>query len=288
MRVIALLSFLALASADELWGNEGHAIVANIAQSFLTPEGKAGVLKYLPLTHGLLGPIASWADDIRNDRHWTSGLHFINSPDWTCTYIPTRDCGKDECVDGAIHNYTKRMADNALPAVQHEEAIKFLVHFVGDIHQPLHVGFASDKGGNSITGTFFGASLNLHSLWDSRMLDRRIATGGFRTQANFTDYLLNRLTRGNWTTMVPGWQKCHTATAFDACSTEWASESISLACKNSYVDADGTTHLKKGFALSDAYFNRNWPVLETQFAKAGVRLAHVINRVFSPKRMAFQ
>lgn len=111
-----------------------------------------------------LESVSTWADQIKSDPayKWSSALHFINTPDWQCAFTPTTDCAGDRCLYGAILNYTARSTDKT--GEQQYEALKFLDHFLGDIHQPLHVAFQSNLGGNTIKGTFLGESGNLHHV----------------------------------------------------------------------------------------------------------------------------
>jgi hypothetical protein len=143
------------------WGPVGHSIIARLAQSQLGDTAMERI-RYLVPWHwnGNLSAMASWADDILypntnptgfDNWQWTRPSHYINIPDWNCTYQVERDCIDDICVDGAIRNYTKRL-ETDLDDVQHKEALYFLIHYVGDIHQPLHTGFASDYGGNNVRG----------------------------------------------------------------------------------------------------------------------------------------
>ena len=143
------------------WGPVGHSIIARLAQSQLTGAAKDRI-RYLVPWHwnGNLSAMASWGDDILypntnptgfDNWQWSRPLHYINMPEWSCNYRRERDCINDICVDGAIRNYTERL-ETDLGDIQHQEALYFLIHFVGDIHQPLHVGFANDYGGNNIRG----------------------------------------------------------------------------------------------------------------------------------------
>jgi hypothetical protein len=147
------------------WGATGHSLVAKIAQTTLTSDSKQFVRDHLPwFTAGDLSMVGSWADTILYpdtdpvdylNWQWSKELHYVNTPDWVCNYDRNRDCdwaGGQRCIDGAIQNYTKRLADTQQDDIQRQEALKFLVHFIGDIHQPLHGGFAGDRGGNSIRG----------------------------------------------------------------------------------------------------------------------------------------
>lgn len=147
------------------WGPDGHALVASIAQTLLTKDSLTFVRNHLPwYTSGNISMLASWPDYIIYpdtnpvdylNWQWSKQLHYVNTKDWACTYDRTKDCdwnGGKACVDGSIQNYTNRLADSQQDNVQREQALKFLVHFIGDAHQPLHGGFASDLGGNSIHG----------------------------------------------------------------------------------------------------------------------------------------
>jgi len=281
MRRTVLLVLLATAcSAQVSWGPTGHATLAAIARGYLGSNAAKLCQTLLPEVQGDLSQVASWADDVRTDPayKWSAPLHFINTPDWVCTYTQSRDCKGGVCVDGAIQNFTSRVANTKLSQAQRAEALKFLVHFIGDIHQPLHVGFKSDLGGNTITGTFMGSSTNLHSLWDSGVINKRLSDDFSRSAAKWLSWLQGQL-KGAWSSKINGWKRCQSSAPSSACSSDWASESIGLACSNAYVNSDGKTHLATGFKLDDAYYNRNIPVIEQQVAKGGIRLANVLNSI---------
>lgn len=144
------------------WGLEGHALVVHLAESQLTQEASDWIKPLLPwFVDGNLTAVASWADDIIHDNsnhfdyrnwQWSKPLHYIDLPDWVCNYDVKRDCINDVCVDGALRNYSKRIIAADLHHIQHQEALMFLVHFAGDVHQPLHVSFTGDLGGNKVKG----------------------------------------------------------------------------------------------------------------------------------------
>jgi hypothetical protein len=160
----------------------GHYMTAAIAQGYLSPAAQNGCNNLLPSVDGDIGLVASWADEVARDEYpWSPQLHFINTPDWSCDYSQTRDCfGSYDnaplaCVDGAIQNYTAQLAAGD-QNYNLTEALMFLVHFIGDIHQPLHVGFTGDEGGNTISGTYEGQDgIKLHHVWDYNMIEQRIA-----------------------------------------------------------------------------------------------------------------
>jgi len=260
------------------WGRAGHAIQAAVAQHMLNAHANDEVRYLLQADGGLMADIASWADGVKNMYPWSSALHYADVPDWLCAYNHARDCGNEVCVDGAIQNYTARL--HTVPDyAQQNEALKFLVHFVGDTHQPLHAGFLSDLGGNSITGTFMGRSTNLHSLWDTGLVQKRIDDDFGSDEDKFISYLYSEIS-GPWAAQAKQWAACSTK-PYAACSDIWAAETALDACTYSYVDADGQTRLTRGFVLGDAYYRRNIPIVELQLAKSSVRLATVLNAVFN-------
>ena len=163
--VLSVIVFLTCSvSKVNAWGVEGHAYVAGVAQTLLTTDGLAFVLKHLPANAtGNMSKVASWADNILysdtdpdyKEWQWSKPLHYVNTEDWVCHYNREKDCdwsGSRRCVDGAIQNFTKRLADSSLDDIQRTQALLFIIHFIGDAHQPLHAGFQGDLGGNEIQG----------------------------------------------------------------------------------------------------------------------------------------
>jgi hypothetical protein len=171
--LLVTLATLSLSlSGAHAWGELGHATIAFIAQNFLTPSTATwaqGVLNDSSSTY--LASIASWADDFRSTAagKFSAPFHFIDardSPPAQCDVEFERDCGSTGCVVSALQNYTQRVGDGELSAVDVNQALMFIVHFVGDVTQPLH-DEALESGGNGIAVTFQGFSDNLHSDWVS-------------------------------------------------------------------------------------------------------------------------
>jgi hypothetical protein len=131
-----------------------------------------------------LAGVATWADSIRYTKwgHFTGPFHFIDAkdtPPTNCSVDFDRDCKQEGCVVSAIGNYTSRLLDPKLPAWERAQAAKFVIHFVGDIHQPLHTEDVA-RGGNGIHVLFDGVELNLHHVWDSSIAEKIV--GGVRRQ----------------------------------------------------------------------------------------------------------
>lgn len=161
--ILALI--LAWAGPAGAWGNEGHQIVALIADRHLTPVAKRKVQQLLALEPGAtLASISTWADEHRSPA--TAAWHYVNLPKGNCRYDPARDCPDGRCVVAAIERQVAIYRSNANPEEQ-LKALKYIVHLVADVHQPLHAGYADDKGGNTYQLQAFGRGTNLHALWDT-------------------------------------------------------------------------------------------------------------------------
>ena len=140
--VVALVLVSVLPSASA-WGGPGHNATARLAQSLFTPAASQLALDLLPDYAGRIDAISSWADQVRGSAgpyQWSEPFHYVNTPDFQCHYNATEDCiaqGRpDACVDGAVRNYTHRLLDSAIEdQQQYREALEFLVHFTGDLHQ---------------------------------------------------------------------------------------------------------------------------------------------------------
>jgi len=159
---------------------------------------------------------------------------------------------------------------------------------VGDVHQPLHVGFISNLGGNSLKGTFLGKSTNLHSLWDSAIIDKVMKDRFGNDQDQFAAYLWSRI-NGDWKPQVKTWLSCTqnandtsvSADPYGACPQVWADESAKLACDYAYVQANGKTPITNNFNLGQDYYDRNLEIVMIQLAKSGVRMGTILNNLYS-------
>ncbi|KAB5533957.1 hypothetical protein DKX38_017043 [Salix brachista] len=285
------------------WGKEGHYATCKIAEGYLTAEALAAVKELLPESaEGDLANVCSWPDEIRFHYHWSSALHYVDTPDFRCNYEYCRDCHdssgrKDRCVSGAIYNYTSQLSSlyqNSISESNYNltEALLFLSHFIGDVHQPLHVGFLGDLGGNTIQVRWYRRKSNLHHVWDNMIIESALktfyssdlATMIRAIQNNITVYLSfypisliaywkMACTLENWSNQQPLWEHC--ANNHTVCPNLYASESISLACKFAYKNA------VPGSTLEDDYFLSRLPIVEKRLAQGGIRLAATLNRIFA-------
>jgi len=152
------------------FGTEGHQVVAQLAASQLTPRAKAHLDQLLALEPGsTLASVSTWADDTRN-RH-TAKWHYVNFPRGAdCQYVKERDCPDGQCVVEAINAQVRTLSSASTNDPAKLLALKYLVHLVADVHQPLHAGFADDRGANLYQVQFMGRGTNLHAVWDSGLL----------------------------------------------------------------------------------------------------------------------
>ncbi len=168
-RILYFLCPLLLTTQLWAWGSKGHMIVAEIAQSRLTANAQKSINELIP---GLdLAAVANWPDTVRAQPEWVMSKpwHFIDLEDGqNYEDLPHSEEGN---VISAITDMVEILKSNSETDIKKQDAIKFLVHFMGDIHQPLHVGRPDDHGGNSIKVVFGGKNTNLHALWDSGMIN---------------------------------------------------------------------------------------------------------------------
>ncbi|MBA0734519.1 hypothetical protein Gogos_018421 [Gossypium gossypioides] len=262
------------------WGTDGHSIICKIAQTRLSEEAADAVKQLLPKwAEDDLGSVCSWADQVKFRYRWSSPLHFINTPE-TCSYQYKRDC-KDEdgeagrCVAGAINNYTSQLltynsaADKA--AYNLTESLLFLVHFMGDIHQPLHVGFASDKGGNTIDVHWYKTKQVLHHVWDTNIIETAEERFYNSNVDGMVDAIQQNITN-EWADQVKRWETCSLNKT--ACPDIYASEGIKAACDWAYKG------VKEESVLEDDYFVSRLPIIYWRLAQGGVRLAATLDRIF--------
>lgn len=170
-RILFPLAALMLATNAFGWGTDGHKIVAQIAEDQLTSSAKTKIKALLP--NQSLADVANWADSIKGDPQWvhTKPWHFVDIPDGED--YGTIEHNHEGDVVTAITENVAILKDARAADVEKQEALKFIVHFVGDLHQPLHAGRPDDVGGNKIKVVFRGKNLNLHSLWDSGMIQEQ-------------------------------------------------------------------------------------------------------------------
>jgi nuclease S1 len=152
------------------WGRKGHEIVAAIAETQLTDAVRKCIKELLP-QGTTLADASKWPDEVGRKIVDMNPYHFVNFPRDANEYNHQRDCKLRNCIIESIAWYTQVLQSPNAPRNEKRTALRFIAHLVGDIHQPLHAGFAEDRGGNSVEVRFKGRKENLHSLWDTALVE---------------------------------------------------------------------------------------------------------------------
>jgi S1/P1 Nuclease len=256
MRALAILSLTLTALPAFAWGPEGHALIARIADVQLTPEVRARVVEILGPGKSMAS-VASWADEVRRSRPESGPWHYVDIPLKAPHLDLARDCAKEGCVVVKIAELRRLVHDPATPPEQRREALMFIIHFIGDMHQPLHCEDNNDRGGNSVQVQFFERRSNLHSVWDSGLL----------TRIGPEDQLFPDLSRES---------AAHARKYSKGTVTQWAEESHKTARKVVYAKLPKAAQ-GKPLTIDAAYEKAADPVVRHQIELAGARLAKVLN-----------
>lgn len=254
-----MLSFtllLTTLSDVRAWGPEGHMIVGEIAEHQLTTQAKNAVKKLIPGSS--LADVSTWADTIKGQSEWsrTKGWHFVNLEDGQSYESIHHEASGD--VITAIQDQIDVLRSGSTSQLQKQNALKFLVHFVGDIHQPLHAGRHSDQGGNQVRVSFEGWMVNLHQLWDSTMITKQNLD--YKQYANF----LEGRTGYSAPSQSPNFP-------FKEVITE------DIAVRKQIYDFGGKA---SPVQLDRAYMNKNLETLNNRLLMGGKRLAAILNSIF--------
>ncbi|AQS89347.1 endonuclease [Neoasaia chiangmaiensis] len=282
------LGVSALVPQARAWGPYGHAIVADIAQDRLTPEAAKAATALLALegNHGL-DQVASWPDTIGHVPKSKGGMpetlkwHYVDIDVAYPAYDQSRDCPDTNCVTEKLPMEEAVLADVHASPQQRLVALKWVVHLIGDLHQPLHAAeHDHDKGGNDVRLTYFGSDhnghMNLHALWDEGVIDRQadLHVGphysiDFAAARKEADILSRQITPDETSYWVAGFtpQQMRDATI------NWVDESHSLARSVAY----GALPQWHGADLGQDYTTIVWPIMQLRLEQAGVRLAAVLN-----------
>ncbi len=263
--VLTLITSL-FASAAFAWGPLGHELVGTLAQQQLSPAAQREVVRLLAPEHvDSLAAIASWPDQIQNDPAqaalWqrTRSQHYINFRNAGCDYVPPLDCRNGQCVVGGLQEQMAVLGDRTRSDADRRQALKFVVHFVGDVHQPLHAGYRPDKGGNTWQVQFDGRGSNLHRVWDSGMLSRR----GLDAPA------YERLLEARGPVALPA-----PIAPPDNAYAQWARESCLITAQPGFYP--------ERHQISQAYVDAQLPVAELRIRQAARRLAQLLNLPLVP------
>lgn len=273
-RLLLAATLVLSATAAQGWSKQGHQLVGELAERELTPAARAEVRRLLAgEADPTLAGIATWADEIRAASRTPDGnalgemssrWHYVNFRDEGCHYDAARECPDGNCVTGAIQSQARVLADRTRSDEERRNALKFVVHFVGDAHQPMHAGFAHDRGGNDFQVQYRGPGApaggqgtNLHGVWDYWLLQSAA------------------LDNPGYVSKLLAIQPPPRA---DGQPLDWTLESCRI------IADDGLYPTTRRRILGDAYVERHRPTAETRVRQAGLRLAGLINQALDPAR----
>jgi nuclease S1 len=266
-KIIAILLLASFVSSQlGAWGPKGHAIIGDIASVHLTPVTRANI--QLLLGSDTLASIASWADQVRKDRDESYDWHFVDIPKDAPGFSEERDCFRPQdkhkdaqtdhhnCVVDRIEMFEKVLADENASRSARLEALKWIVHFVGDLQQPLHA-VEEARGGNDIKLPVFGSAkcgdydCNLHWTWDTLLLEH---TG--YSEEEYVQRLEKLIDQGKLAQQTAGTPQ------------DWANES--------HLEARRILNQNPA-AVDDQYYLANIDLVNRKLALGGLRLAAVLN-----------
>ena len=273
IRLAAAAALVALSPAPALaWGKTGHRVVAAIADTQLSGLARAHVREILGPGESLVDA-ANWPDEMRSDpaifwQKTSTPWHYVTLNGITYDHAPPEGDALE-----ALDHFAKVLKDPAASLADKQTALRFVIHLVGDLHQPLHAGKCCDRGGNDVKVTWFGKPTNLHAVWDSQLVDEE--------QLSFSE-LAEKLERHMSDRQLIAW--------WDINPRDWATESAEYR-DTLYPTAADMPKPKKGEkmkkgepvlpALSYSYVYRFTPLMEQRLSQGGVRLAAYLNALFT-------
>jgi hypothetical protein len=256
----AALVVVAMAPDVQAWGARGHRASAKLAEARLTPRARAVIGELLEPGESL-ADASTWADENSREIRGSAGWHFVNVRISAPHYDP-RDCRPNGCVVSKIGEFRAILANRNTPHAHRRLALRFFIHLVQDLHQPLHVADRNDRGGNNLQLRYGRYdNTNLHQVWDSGLFSQ-----GYRNE-NELRRDLEALARGP-----------HARDWLTGRIEDWADESLE-AGRRAYLVPGTNNILRSGDAIGRAYEEINLPLAVERLARSGVRLAALLNEI---------
>lgn len=235
------------------WGIIGHRTVGHIAEQHLSIKAKKEIKKVLG--NESLAVVSNWMDDIKSDDNYDHAFmwHFVTIPDGN-RYETSKKEPKGDIIQ-AVERIIGELKSDTLTAIAEQENLKMLIHLIGDVHQPLHVGNGRDLGGNKVRLKWFWNNSNLHRVWDSGMIDGK--------KFSYTE-LANNINHAT-DEEIKYWQSSNVR--------DWAHESMDL--RNQCYQ-----NIPQDSSINYEYSYNNWALVQKRLLQAGIRLAGVLNDIY--------
>ena len=232
------------------WGKTGHRIVGKVAETYLTKNAKTQIKKLMG--HHDLSRMSNWADEIKSDPNWkiANDWHWCTIPDGK---LYEKDKHSGRAVE-KVNDFISVLKNKKSTKEDKQIALKFLIHLIGDLHQPMHVGNGIDRGGNDIKLKWFNVPTNLHRIWDSDLINLQELS-----YSEYSDYLMLNEDRGK--------------------IRKWQGDDVLIYIHESR-DMRTQCYDFSGENLKWEYFYKHKELLEKRLLQGGVRLSGELNRIF--------
>ena len=253
MKIFSLLICILYSSSIFAWGQTGHRVSGAIATKYLSEEAKSEISKILP--NESLAEASTWADEMRSnqDKYWqktASSYHYVTVPKGE---VYKKAPKRGDSVS-ALKKFRKVLLDKKASLEEKQLALRFTIHLIGDLHQPMHAGDGTDRGGNDRKLTFFWEESNLHRVWDSGMIDQKKLS-----YTEWTSWLDEKISPKQLTQ----WQETDPLV--------WIHESTKIRDKV-YPESD---------SISYQYLYDHVPTMKLRLQQAGIRISAYLNEVYS-------
>ena len=255
---VASVATMVVSSSALAWGQTGHRVTGEIAQQYLSPLTQAAVAELLP--SGSLAQASTYADEMRSEQteFWqktASPWHYVTVPHGK--HYHQVGAPKQGDAYSALQSFTETLKSDTASKEEKQLALRFIVHIIGDLHQPLHVGNGNDRGGNDIKVRFFWNDSNLHRVWDSQMLEQRGLS-----YTEWSQWLVQDISGSDiqqWASIKP---------------EDWMAESIEYRDELYPQDANNMNY---------QYLHQHLPTAKQRLQQAGIRIAMYLNDIFDQK-----
>ena len=238
------------------WGHDGHAAIGILALGQLSAESRLELERVLgSVDDQAIVEACNWPDTVRGTEEWewSYPLHYINIPPGESRYSEARDCPDRQCATEAIKKYALELGDWQASTERRRQAFAWICHLTGDLHQPLHAGYAHDRGGNEFEITFNGEQTNLHNFWDRALIKERV---------------------GDWQGLIGAVSRFPTVQTTDSWTAvmvdRWTEESHQLVEQEIYPANP---------EITQNYADKSWAILQQRITTAAARLALIIESV---------
>lgn len=244
------------------WGRLGHRASARLAESRLSPRARAIVRDLLEPGESL-ADASTWADEHSREIRGSSAWHYVNVPISSPHYSP-EFCARQGCVVSKIAEFRSVLADRHAPRARRRQALRFFVHLVQDLHQPMHVAARGDRGGNALQVQLGRREpTNLHQVWDSGLFHARFRQHAENTLLGEATALADRPEARRW---------------LRGRVEDWADESLQIG-RRAYLIPGADRALRPGDEIGPDYVDANLPLAVERVAQSGVRLAAMLNQI---------